>query len=167
MATTFKKQFIANGLAAHVIKRKSGKNSFCYEIRYRSNGFEISAAANNLNKAKAKFLQKTVPQEIEKYRTKSAIPRMFVRERNQSVFSANYSRKIRCYPTIRLHSLFFRLTPLRNRRRNTSRRKFFNRSQQKTQKRKNRVQKNSRAEAGAGTDRMEQTAHRRFAPLEN
>ena len=27
--------------------------------------------------------------------------------------------------------------------------------------------KNSRAEAGAGTDRMEQTAHRRFAPLEN
>ena len=29
MATTFKKQFIANGLVAHVIKRKSGKNSFC------------------------------------------------------------------------------------------------------------------------------------------
>ena len=58
MATTFKKQFIANGLVAHVIKRKSGKNSFCYEIRYRSNGFCISAAANDLNKAKAKFLQK-------------------------------------------------------------------------------------------------------------
>lgn len=73
MATTFKKQFIANGLVAHVIKRKSGKNSFCYEIRYRSNGFCISAAANDLNKAKAKFLQKTVPREIEKYRTESAI----------------------------------------------------------------------------------------------
>lgn len=56
MATTFKKQFIANGLVAHVIKRKSGKNTFCYEIRYRSNGFCIFAAANDLNKAKAKFL---------------------------------------------------------------------------------------------------------------
>ena len=55
MATTFKKQFIANGLVAHVIKRKSGKNTFCYEIRYRSNGFCISAAANDLNQAKTKF----------------------------------------------------------------------------------------------------------------
>ena len=73
MASTFKKQFIANGLVAHVIKRKSGKNTFCYEIRYRSNGFCISAAANALNKAKAKFLQKNVPREIEKYRTESAI----------------------------------------------------------------------------------------------
>ena len=72
MATTFKKQFIANGLVAHVIKRKSGKNSFCYEIRYRSNGFCISAASNALNKAKAKFLQKNVPREIEKYRTERA-----------------------------------------------------------------------------------------------
>ena len=76
MATTFKKQFIANGLVAHVIKRKSGKNTFCYEIRYRSNGFCISAAANDLNKAKAKFLQKpfrgksknTVPKEKSKLR---------------------------------------------------------------------------------------------------
>lgn len=72
MASTFKKQFIANGLVAHVIKRKSGKNTFCYEIRYRSNCFEISAASNALNKAKAKFLQKTVPREIEKYRTERA-----------------------------------------------------------------------------------------------
>ena len=72
IATAFKKQFIANGLVAHVIKRKSGKNSFCYEIRYRSNCFEISAAANDLHKAKATFLQKNVPREIEKYRTERA-----------------------------------------------------------------------------------------------
>ena len=41
MATTFKKVFIANGLAAHVIKKESGKNSYCYEIRYRANGYAI------------------------------------------------------------------------------------------------------------------------------
>lgn len=33
MSKTFKKQFILNGLVAHVLKRQSGKNGFCYEIR--------------------------------------------------------------------------------------------------------------------------------------
>ena len=67
MSTTFKKVFIANGLAAHVIKKKSGKNSFCYEIRYRANGYCIIASSTDLHKAKEKFLAKTTPSEIEKY----------------------------------------------------------------------------------------------------
>ena len=67
MATTFKKVFIANGLAAHVIKKPSGKNSFCYEIRYRANGYNIVASSTNLQKAKEKFLAKTTPSEIDKY----------------------------------------------------------------------------------------------------
>ena len=69
MATTFKKVFIANGLCAHVIKRTSGKKSFCYEIRYRSNGYDISVSSTNLSEAKTKFLAKTSPGEIEKYCT--------------------------------------------------------------------------------------------------
>lgn len=68
MSTTFKKVFIANGLAAHVIKRPSGKNSFCYEIRYRANGYCIIVSSTDLRKAKEKFLAKTTPEEIEKYR---------------------------------------------------------------------------------------------------
>ena len=67
MATTFKKVFIANGLCAHVLKKPSGKNSYCYEIRYRSNGYDIRASSTNLQKAKEKFLNKTKPSEIEKY----------------------------------------------------------------------------------------------------
>ena len=67
MATTFKKVFIANGLAAHVIKKESGKNSYCYEIRYRANGYCIIASSTNLQKAKEKFLAKTTPTEINKY----------------------------------------------------------------------------------------------------
>ena len=67
MATTFKKVFIANGLAAHVLKKKSGKNSYCYEIRYRANGYSIIVSSTDLQKAKAKFLAKTTPSEIEKY----------------------------------------------------------------------------------------------------
>ena len=67
MATTFKKVFIANGLCAHVLKKPSGKNSYCYEIRYRANGYCIIASSTNLQKAKEKFLAKTTPTEINKY----------------------------------------------------------------------------------------------------
>ena len=67
MAKTFKKEFMAHGLVAHVIKRESGKNSFCYEIRYRKNGYNISASSTNLEEAKEKFIFMTSPQQIEKY----------------------------------------------------------------------------------------------------
>ena len=67
MATTFRKIFIINGLTAHVLKKASGKNTFCYEIRYRANGYDIRASSTNLKKAKEKFLEKTTPGEIEKY----------------------------------------------------------------------------------------------------
>ena len=70
MATTFKKVFIANGLCAHVLKKPSGKNSYCYEIRYRSNGYDIRAYSTDLTKAKELFIAKTTAQEFEKYRTK-------------------------------------------------------------------------------------------------
>lgn len=68
MDKTFKKVFIANGLVAHVIKRKSGKRTFYYEIRYRAHGYHIAAGSVDIRKAKEKFLFKTSPGEIEKYR---------------------------------------------------------------------------------------------------
>lgn len=73
MASTFKKIFIANGLAAHVLKKPCGKNTFCYEIRYRSNGYNIRASSTDLSEAKRKFLHKTTPKEIEKYRVQEKI----------------------------------------------------------------------------------------------
>lgn len=70
MAETFKKEFILNGLAARVIKRQCGKNSFVYEIRYRRNGYNISASSTDLAIAKQKFLEMTQPEQIHKYRVK-------------------------------------------------------------------------------------------------
>ena len=67
MATTFKKEFIANGLVARIIKRESGKNSYCYEIRYRRNGYDISASSTDLVEAKRKFIQMTLPENIWRY----------------------------------------------------------------------------------------------------
>ena len=41
-----------------------------YEIRYRSNGYDIRAYSTDLTKAKELFIAKTTAQEIEKYRIK-------------------------------------------------------------------------------------------------
>ena len=56
MSKTFKKEFIANGLAAHIIKRPSGKRGVYYEIRYRRNGYDLYGAATDLAEAKKRFL---------------------------------------------------------------------------------------------------------------
>ncbi len=70
MAETFKRVFIANGLVAHILKRPSGrrKGTYYYQIRYRANGYSIQAGATDLVVAKKRFLAKTMPGEIEKYR---------------------------------------------------------------------------------------------------
>ncbi len=70
MAKTFKKEFIANGLAARIIKRQSGKNTFCYEIRYRRNGYRIEVSSTDINEAKRKFLEATKPENIDNYQVR-------------------------------------------------------------------------------------------------
>ena len=71
MDKTFRKEFIANGMVAHVIKRRRGKNAIVYEIRYRRNGFDISATSANLDEAKRRFLKMTMPDELENHRKKN------------------------------------------------------------------------------------------------
>lgn len=69
MSKTFKKEFIANGLAAHVIKRPSGKTGSI--TKYVTGGTDILiASAKNIKDAKQKFLKMTEPGEIEKYQAK-------------------------------------------------------------------------------------------------
>lgn len=56
MSKTFKKEFIANGCVARIIKRPSGKTGVYYEIRYRRNGYNITVSNKNLQKAKEMFV---------------------------------------------------------------------------------------------------------------
>lgn len=72
MESNFKKIFIANGLVASVRIRKSGYYQTTYEIRFRSHGYNISCTAKNLEAAKAEFIRKTKPGEIEKHKMKSS-----------------------------------------------------------------------------------------------
>lgn len=58
MPKTFKKEFRADGCTAHVRKRKSGKDTWNYEIRYRKNGYNVQASAKTLEEAKRKFIER-------------------------------------------------------------------------------------------------------------
>lgn len=58
MPERFRKTFRLQGCTVHVRKRKSGKNSTNYEIRYRRDGYNISTSSNDLTKAKQKFIEK-------------------------------------------------------------------------------------------------------------
>lgn len=59
MSKTFKREFIANGMAAHIIERPSGKHGSFYEIRYRRNGYDITVSNKELKTAKAMFIEAT------------------------------------------------------------------------------------------------------------
>ena len=58
MPKTFRKQFRTAGCTAHVFRRKSGKNTWNYMIRYRKGGYYIVATSNDLEEAKRKFIGK-------------------------------------------------------------------------------------------------------------
>lgn len=59
---------ILNGLAARVRTRRSGQEGYIYEIRFRAHGYNIIASSVSLEIAKAKFLDKTRPSEIQKWK---------------------------------------------------------------------------------------------------
>ena len=58
MPKSFRKEFRADGCTAHVRKRKCGKNSYTYDIRYKKNGYNISVTNKNLETAKKLFIEK-------------------------------------------------------------------------------------------------------------
>ena len=70
MDKTFKKVFIANGLAAHIMRIKRYKTTISYCIRYRRCGYSICVSASTIEKVKAKFLEATRPENIENYKKK-------------------------------------------------------------------------------------------------
>ena len=65
MPKTFRKEFRVQGCTARVRKRKSGKHTWNYEIRYRRNGYNVTASANKLDEAKAKFIEKLKVADVE------------------------------------------------------------------------------------------------------
>ena len=65
MPKQFRKLFRHQGCVVRVYRRLSGKSHYNYEIRYRRDGYNIYASANNLEAAKQKFIDKL--NEVDKY----------------------------------------------------------------------------------------------------
>ena len=93
MPKTFRKEFRTHGCTAHVRKRKSGKNSWNYEIRYRRNGYNITASANNLDQAKHKFIEMLGSAEKCVKNKERTIPSTFDKFANY-FFEKFYKRKV-------------------------------------------------------------------------
>ena len=70
MSKTFKTEFVSNGFAAHVLKRQRSKNCTIFLVRYRRGEYNIVVSGNSIEKAKERFIEATLPQNIDKYRTR-------------------------------------------------------------------------------------------------
>lgn len=58
MPRTFRKEFRVEGCTAHIRKRCDDRYRCSYEIRYRRNGYNITASARTLEEAKQRFIDK-------------------------------------------------------------------------------------------------------------
>ena len=95
MPKTFRKEFRTQGCTAHV-----GKHGWNYEIRYRRNGYNITASANNLDKAKHKFIEMLNSTEKCVENKERTIPTTFDKFSNY-YFEKFYKRKV-CTTTYRV-----------------------------------------------------------------
>lgn len=93
MPKTFRKEFRTQGCTAHIRKRRSGKNGWNYEIRYRRNGYNITASANNLDQAKHKFIEMLNSTEKCIKNKERTIPTTFDKFSNY-YFEKFYKRKV-------------------------------------------------------------------------
>lgn len=77
MPKKFRQTFRIDGCAARVYRRKCGKNSYNYEIRYRKDGYDVYACANNLDIAKGKFIERLKVADKEGPKVRSDAPITF------------------------------------------------------------------------------------------
>ena len=72
MPKAFRKEFRTDGCTARIYKRKTGKDTFVYDIKYRRNGYNISVSHKNLDIAKQKFIERLKTAEKVVKRTTTA-----------------------------------------------------------------------------------------------
>ena len=93
MDKDFKNTLILNGLVARVRTRPSGNTKTLYEIRFRAHGYSIIVCSASLEIAKAKFLDKTRPSEIQKWKVPPSKMRRKGKNQMRKVFDEWISLK--------------------------------------------------------------------------
>lgn len=76
MPKQFRKMFRYEGCTVRVYRRQSGANTTNYEVRFRRDGYNIYASANNLEEAKQKFIEKLKTAE-KQHDVKASAPTTF------------------------------------------------------------------------------------------
>lgn len=66
MPLQFRKEYRIDGSIVRCRKRPTGLNKFTYEMRYRRDGYNVTATAKNLEECKAKFLAKLKEADKQK-----------------------------------------------------------------------------------------------------
>lgn len=92
MPKTFKKEFRTDGCTARVYRRKIGKESYTYDIKYRRNSYNVTVTDKNLDVAKKKFIEKLkTAEKVTKPNSKtgSVVPTTF------NAFSMYFFEKFR------------------------------------------------------------------------
>jgi len=98
MPTRFQKEIIIQDKIVKVRRRKSGKHTTNYEIRYRRDGFNVTASSTDLEIAKEKFIQAML---VADYKRKQAEERKATRAKALIVpetfqeFAEHYFEKYR------------------------------------------------------------------------
>ena len=93
MPKKFRQIFSVSGYTAHVRRRKSGANTWNYELRYRRDGYNICVSSNSLERARQKFIDcvNEIEQNGGKYN--SDIPTRF-NKFAVYFFESFYKRKV-------------------------------------------------------------------------
>ena len=76
MPKAFRKEFRTDGCTARIYKRKTSKNAYTYDIKYRRNGYNVVVSDVNLENAKKKFIEKLKTAE-KVVKNTSRIPTTF------------------------------------------------------------------------------------------
>ena len=79
--THLSKEFILADRVVHCLKRKSGKGTVNYMIRYRRNGLYVVATSNDLEEAKSKFICKLCEKTGNMSYIKTVLPKAIGKER--------------------------------------------------------------------------------------
>lgn len=82
MPIRFRREFLIEGRVVHCRKRKSGRNTYNYVLRYRRNGFDITASSNDLEEARRKFIDEMKSADrgepvVKVEKMKSGVPTNF------------------------------------------------------------------------------------------
>lgn len=87
----FRKELIIEERSVKCRRRKSGRHTMNYELRYRRNGYNIAVSSNDIEEAKAKFIQVLKAADKGEQKVKSGVSAAF--DKFAEYYFENYRKR--------------------------------------------------------------------------